>query len=66
MPFVGFPVPGAQPELDEIEGAQFVVPNGAGVAPGVVLAGVVVALSIGALVTPVVPVGEFTVGVVDW
>jgi hypothetical protein len=46
-------------------GAQFAVPSGAGVAPGVVFVGVVVsAPGMGAVVTPVVPVGEFTVGVV--
>jgi hypothetical protein len=34
-------VPGAHPALDPAAGAQLVVPRGAGVAPGVVLVGVV-------------------------
>lgn len=63
MLFVFVPVPGAQPAPAPIAGAQLVVPSGAGVAPGVVFVGVSIP-GTGALVTPVVSVGEFTVGVV--
>jgi hypothetical protein len=63
MPFRKVPVPGAQPPPTPIAGAQLIVPSGAGVAPGVALAGVVTPGSAGD-VTPVVPVGEFTAGVV--
>jgi hypothetical protein len=64
MPFTPTPVPGAHPAPAPIAGAQLVAPSGAGVAPGVVFVGVGDP-SKGAVVTPVVPVGEFTVGVVD-
>lgn len=65
IPFMLVPVPGAHPAPAPIAGAHLVDPSGAGVAPGVVSAGLVVkAPGIGALVTPVVPVGEFTIGVV--
>jgi hypothetical protein len=63
MPFWNVPVPGAQPAPAPIAGAQLVVPSGAGVAPGVALAGIV-APGMDAEVTPVIPVGEFTVGLV--
>lgn len=64
MPFVTAPVPGAQPAPAPIAGAQLFVPKGAGVAPGVDLVGVS-APGVGTVLTPVVPVGELAVGVVD-
>ena len=65
MPFVAVPVPGAQPEPAPIAGAQLVVPKGAGVAPGVLFVRVVVP-GMGVVATPVMPVGEFTTGVVGY
>jgi hypothetical protein len=62
MPLLTVPVPGAQPEAVSVEGAQLVVPKGAGVVPGVgfVCDGAVVP-GTGALVGLG---GEFTVGAV--
>jgi hypothetical protein len=65
MPFLTAPVPGAQPVAVAVDGAQLAIPKGAGVIPGVVFVCVgVIVPGTGAVVTPVVPVGEFTVGVV--
>ncbi|MGH6876873.1 MAG: hypothetical protein ACREHV_05765 [Rhizomicrobium sp.] len=68
MPFVGDPVPGAQPLTDTVDGAQVAVPSGAGVAPGVVFVRVVARLSGERVVAPgtvvVAPVVELMPGVV--
>jgi hypothetical protein len=64
MPFLVAPVPGAQPALAPIAGAQLFDPRGAGVAPGVDLVGASAA-GAGPPVTPAVPGAGFAVGVVD-
>lgn len=63
MPFAGGTVPGAQPPAAVVDGAQFTVPSGAGVAAGVVLfAGVVV--SVEGAGAGVVVLGVTTPGVI--
>jgi hypothetical protein len=63
IPFAGAAVPGAQPLVDVVDGAQLVVPIGAGAARCVVLAGVAGVTPVVGVVV-VVPVDDGVPGVV--